>query len=56
LADNVMHGFLLSNGIYTSINYPNGETWLVGGINDYGEMTGQWVDSIGENHGFYAVK
>jgi probable HAF family extracellular repeat protein len=57
LADGSTHGYLLSNGTYTSIDYPNASsTWWVGGINDNGEITGQWVDKAGINHGFYAVK
>ena len=54
-SDGVWHGFLLSNGTYTAINYPNATSTNVCGINDYGEITGQWSDSAGNHHGFYAV-
>ena len=56
LADGMMHGFLLSNGTYTAIDYPNASYTSANGINDLGEIVGQWTTPAGHTHGFYAVK
>ena len=50
------HGFLLSNGTYTSIDFPNATDTFIYGLNDLGEIVGRWDDSTGTVHGFYAVK
>ena len=55
LADGVYHGFLLSNGTYTTIDYPNTINTQLYGITDLGELVGQ-TDFGGRTHGFYAVK
>jgi hypothetical protein len=55
-SDGKWHGYLLSNGTYTSIDYPNATQTQVYGLNDLGELSGNWVDAAGHDHGFYAVK
>ena len=50
------HGFLYSNGVYTTLNEPstsssNPETFATG-INNAGEIVGYYVDSSGVTHGF----
>jgi len=47
---------VLSNGTYTAVNFPNASGTEVFGINDDGEITGQWYDAANISHGFYAVK
>ena len=57
LSDGKLHGFLLSGGTYSAIDYPNAINTYVTGINDFGEIVGQWDDAAGmRTHGFYAVK
>ena len=51
-----MHGFLLSVGAYTTIDYPNATYTSANGINDAGEIVGRRDDAAGKTHGFYAVK
>ena len=58
-SSNVSHGFLYSNGTYTTItdplvgsSFPYGTT--VSGINDAGQIVGQYEDSSGYTHGFIA--
>jgi hypothetical protein len=54
----------LNNGTYTSISYPNATQTHVYGLNDLGEISGHdlgeisgdWNDTAGTQHGFYAVK
>jgi uncharacterized membrane protein len=48
------HGFLLSKGKYTSIDYPNAEGTYAYGINDNAQIVGYWWGTGG--HGYYAVK
>jgi len=47
----VEHGFLLSDGVATTIDDPNGVTNLEG-INNNGEASGLYTDSSGNRHGF----
>ena len=51
-----MHGLLLSRGTCTAINYPNATSTDVDGINDLGEIVGQWRDAANINHGYHAVQ
>jgi uncharacterized membrane protein len=53
------HGFLLSGGLYTTIDFPgsggsspNGANNDLRGINDPGQIVGQYIDSAGTWHGF----
>jgi probable HAF family extracellular repeat protein len=56
----VAHGFMYSNGVFTTIDDPNagtgaGRGTYVTGINDSGEITGYYSDSAGVVHGFVAT-
>jgi hypothetical protein len=48
--------FLLSHGVYTSIDYPDaastGGSAIATGINPRGDIVGQYMDSSGVTHGF----
>ncbi len=46
------HGFLLRNGEYTGIDIPGSIITGVFGINDDGQMVGQFTDKNGKAHGF----
>jgi uncharacterized membrane protein len=46
------HGFLLRNGEYTGIDVPGSFITGVFGINDDGQMVGQYTDKNGKAHGF----
>jgi hypothetical protein len=56
MADQHDHGYLLSTGKYSSIDYPNATATDALGINDSAEIVGNWGDTAGHAHGFYAVK
>jgi uncharacterized membrane protein len=49
-----MHGYLLSNKVLTTIDYPAARTTQteIEGINDNGQAVGQWVDRKGTTHSF----
>ena len=47
----VQHGFILSGGVVTTVDNPNGATNLEG-INNTGEASGLYTDSSGNRHGF----
>ncbi len=46
------HGFLFSNGNYTSIDVPGSVNTSVGGINNLGQIVGAYRDPMGKAHGF----
>jgi uncharacterized membrane protein len=46
------HGFVLRNGEYTKIDVPGSIITGVFGINDDGQMVGQYTDKNGKAHGF----
>jgi len=46
------HGFLFSNGVYTSFDYPEAAFTEATGINPSGVIVGLYVDSAGAVHGF----
>ena len=49
------HGFLLSDGVFTSIDDPDAAFGTVAkGINDNGQVVGFYIDAIGSAHGFLA--
>jgi hypothetical protein len=54
-ASGVQHGFLLSGGTATKIDYPgkNVASTLLEGINDNNIITGYWSDTSGILHGFF---
>ena len=46
-----MHGFLLSGGIFSDIDYPGAAASFVNGINDAGQIVGRYLLN-GQLHGF----
>ena len=48
------HGFLLSNGSYTTLDYPGAPNTLASDINDSGEIVGYYDDGI-TIHGFTLI-
>ncbi len=54
-------GFVDANGVITDISFPSGnpsfptQQTLVNGINNSGEIVGEYVDAFGTAHGFYAT-
>jgi probable HAF family extracellular repeat protein len=53
--DGTTHGFLLSQGVYTTIDFPGAAVTYADGINDAGQIVGAYLDSSGVNHGFLAT-
>lgn len=49
------HGFLLRHGHFTAVDFPGSVISGVFGINDDGELVGQYTDKKGNAHGFKAV-
>jgi hypothetical protein len=51
------HGFVLSKGVYTTLDYPGAVPGTTGasGINDFGEVVGDYTDANGALHGFIAT-
>ncbi len=47
-----VHGFLLSGGIYTSIDFPAALGTLSLGMNDSGDIVGAYEDASGAIHGY----
>jgi probable HAF family extracellular repeat protein len=45
------HGFLLSDGVYTTLDVPGAVSTFAYGINDSGQIVGFYVDATGQ-HGF----
>ncbi len=49
-------GYVLKNGVFTAFDYPGGVMDTIPfSLNDNGEMTGGFVSSAGQNHGFKAT-
>jgi probable HAF family extracellular repeat protein len=48
----VFHGFLLSDGVYTTIDPPGSTYTQAWGINDSGQISGLYNDSASYTHGF----
>lgn len=48
-------GFLLSGGIYTTINVPGFNSTVATDINDNGVIVGYDSDNAGNNHAFFAI-
>jgi uncharacterized membrane protein len=46
------HGFLLSNGEFTTIDFPGGHATAGFGINARGDIVGPYNDASGNGHGF----
>src|SRR5262249_13340269 len=49
------HGFLLSEGRYTTIDVPGSTLTELLGINDAGQIVGQYYESSGNAHAFLAT-
>jgi hypothetical protein len=47
-----LHGFSLSNGVYTSIDYPGALQTVAYGINNAGIIVGYYLGADGMDHGF----
>ena len=48
-----LFGFVLSGGSYTTLGVPGAiETTRANGINDAGQIVGEYVDAGGREHGF----
>jgi hypothetical protein len=53
--DGTTHGFLLSQGIYSTIDFQGAAATALTGINDAGLLVGYYFDSSGLIHGFLAT-
>jgi Repeat of unknown function (DUF5648) len=47
------HGFIDTNGSFATIDVPTATDTTVTGINDRGDLVGNYTDSAGSSHGFY---
>jgi hypothetical protein len=48
----LFHGFLLSNGVYTSIDVPGALHTFASGINSRGDIAGTYLTNVFTSHGF----
>jgi probable HAF family extracellular repeat protein len=48
----ITHGFILSEGVYTTVDVPNAISTYVAGINTSGQVAGYYTDASGRKHGF----
>ena len=48
-----LYGFVLKNGSFTPIRYPNAATTSINGINAPGQLVGTYVDNLGTSHAFF---
>ena len=55
-ADGNRHGFLLSKGLYTTLDVPGAAFTVAQGINNAGTIVGLYVDGDGNQHGFVLSK
>ena len=46
------HGFLLSKGVYTTLDVPDAAFTVAQGINNAGQIVGLYVDRDDKEHGF----
>lgn len=52
-AQQVQHGLvMMPDGIFLSYDYPGANSTILTGINDKGQVCGDWVDSAQSRHGF----
>jgi probable HAF family extracellular repeat protein len=49
------HGFVLDDGMYTTLDVPGSTDTYVKGINNLGEIVGYYRDANGNQHGFLAT-
>jgi uncharacterized membrane protein len=47
-----LHGLLLSEGVYTTFDFPGAHGTAAFGINDHGVIVGSYQDSFGRFHGY----
>jgi probable HAF family extracellular repeat protein len=47
-----MAWFLLSNGTFTSLDFPQSIETVPAGINDAGQIAGYYLDANNQQHGF----
>ncbi len=53
---NTNHGFIRSKtGVITKVNYPSAYGTKIFGLNDKGEISGEWMNAAGQWFPFYAV-
>ena len=52
--DGNFHGFVLSGGTYSTLDFPGANFTYGGGINNFGVIVGQYQDSYGTIHGYEA--
>lgn len=50
-----LHGFMLYDGVYSTIDYPGSKVTIINGVNKYGEIVGMYQDDTGQEHGFFAT-
>lgn len=48
----IVHGFLLSGGVYTTIDFPGATASGVFGLDSFDDIVGTYIDSSGTVHGF----
>ena len=48
------HGFELQGSVFTTLDFPGASETDVNGIDDLGRIVGDYVDSGGVQHGFWA--
>jgi len=51
-----VHGFVLSGGTYTSLDYPDARLTQAFGVNNAGTIVGNYMDASGVCHGFLAIR
>jgi hypothetical protein len=51
-AANVTHGFLLSEGTFTPLNFPGAMLTMALGVNNSNQVVGSYNDASGNSHGF----
>jgi probable HAF family extracellular repeat protein len=54
-AEPTEHGFLLDDGIFTTIDVPGATLTQAFGINELGQIVGRFRDAGGASHGFLAT-
>lgn len=48
----IIHGFLLSNGVYTTFDYPGSIVTIAFGVDSFDNIVGGYIDSNGRVHGY----
>jgi probable HAF family extracellular repeat protein len=51
----VARGFLLDDGMYTTLDVPGSTATFAEGINNLGQIVGDYLDGSGNRHGFLAT-